>query len=325
MSAPAGEVTRPRLFLRRNLPLLVSGLCIVAILIAGSTYNTNFLSAGYLISQLQVAAFLGIVAAGSMLVILIGHIDLSVPWTLAACAMLSTGFGGHAALGAGSVPIALGVGALVGLLNGVGVSYLRVPSMIFTLGVNAVLEGLMVLYTGGSAPSSSAEPIARYLSNGHLLPRLPNAVLCWAVVAAAMTILLRSTIFGRTLYAIGNRERAAFLCGLPVRRVVLLAFTGAGCLSGLSGLLLSGYAGKAYQGMGDTYLLPAIASVVLGGTSIMGGSGRYVGTIVGTILIVLLQSMLAVMQMPDAGRQIIYGLVIFAMVLLYGRSPRLAG
>ena len=86
------------------------------------------------------------------------------------------------------------------------------------------------------------------------------------------------------------------------------------------GLLVTGYAGKAYQGMGDIYLLPAIAAVVLGGTSIMGGRGRYSGTIAGTILIVLLQSMLAVMQMPDAGRQIIYGMVIFVMLLIYGRG-----
>ncbi len=310
---------------KRNLPILVSASCIVLILIAGSLYNTSFLSPGYLVQQLEVASFLGIVAAGSMLVILIGHIDLSVPWTLAACAMLGTGLGGEAVGGALAIPIALGAGAFIGLINGAGVAYLRVPSMIFTLGVNAVLEGVMVLYTGGSAPPSSASPVVGVLTNGHIIPGLPNAVLCWAFVAAAMILMLRGTILGRTLYAVGNRERAAYLSGLSVRSVVVLAFTLAGMASGFAGLLLTGYAGKAYQGMGDAYLLPAIASVVLGGTSIMGGSGQYTGTIVGTILIVLLQSMLAVMQMPDAGRQIIYGLVIFAMVLLYGRGARVGG
>ena len=309
-----------RLLRRLDLPLLVASGCIVAILLAGSLYNSSFLSPHYLIQQLQVASFLGIVASGAMLVILLGHIDLSVPWTLTAGAMLGTGLAGPALGGAVSIPIALAVGAAVGLVNGLGVAFLRVPSMIFTLGVNAVLQGLMVLYTGGSAPASSAAPIVRWMSGGHLLPGLANAVLVWACVGLFATLLLRATPFGRTVYAIGNRERAAYLSGMPVRRVVCLSFMLAGCASTLAGLLLTGYAGKAFQGMGDTYLLPAIAAVVLGGTSIVGGRGRYAGTIVGTILIVLLQSMLAVMQMPDAGRQIIYGLVIFSMLLLYGRS-----
>jgi ribose transport system permease protein len=158
------------------------------------------------------------------------------------------------------------------------------------------------------------------MSGGHLLPGLPNAILVWAAAGAFTTLLLRATPFGRTIYAIGNRERAAYLSGMPVKRVVCLSFTLAGSASALAGLLLTGYSGKAFQGMGDTYVLPAIAAVVLGGTSIVGGRGRYAGTVVGTILIVLLQSMLAVMQMPDAGRQIIYGAVIFVMLLLYGRS-----
>ena len=307
-------------FSRLDLPLVVASGCIVVILLAGSLYNASFLSPRYLIQQFQVASFLGIVATGAMLVILLGHIDLSVPWTLAAGAMLGTGLAGTELGGVASIPIAITVGALVGLVNGLGVAFLRIPSMIFTLGVNAVLQGLMVLYTGGSAPSSSAAPIVIWLSGGHLIPGIPNAILVWAAVGASATILLRATPFGRCVYAIGNRERAAYLSGMPVKRVVCLCFVLAGAASTLSGVLLTGYAGKAFQGMGDAYLLPAIAAVVLGGTSIVGGRGRYSGTIVGTLLIVLLQSMLAVMQMPDAGRQIIYGVVIFSMLLLYGRT-----
>ena len=327
MSLPAaGPAAMPqRLGLRARLhrldpPLLVAGACIVAILFGGSLYNSSFLSPHYLVQQLQVASFLGIVATGAMLVILLGHIDLSVPWTLTAGAMLATGLAGSTLGGVASIPIALAVGALIGLVNGMGVTLLRIPSMIFTLGVNAVLQGLMVLYTGGSAPPSSAAPIVRWMSGGQLLPGIPNAILVWAAVGAFAAVLLRATPFGRTVYAIGNRERAAYLSGMKVRRVVCLSFVLAGSASALAGLLLTGYAGKAFQGMGDTYLLPAIAAVVLGGTSIVGGRGSYLGTVIGTVLIVLLQSMLAVMQMPDAGRQIIYGAVIFAMLLLYGRG-----
>ena len=314
---PAGLAAWMR---RLDLPLVIASACIIVILLVGSLYNSSFLSPHYLIQQLQVASFLGIVAAGAILVILLGHIDLSVPWTLTTGAMLATGLAGTGWGGVASIPIALAAGAAIGLVNGLGVAFLRIPSMIFTLGVNAVLQGLMVLYTGGSAPSSSAAPIVRWMSGGQLLPGIPNAILVWAATGLLTTVLLRATAFGRSVYAIGNRERAAYLSGMPVRRIVCLSFVLAGSASALAGLLLTGYAGKAFQGMGDTYLLPAIAAVVLGGTSIVGGRGRYSGTIVGTILIVLLQSMLAVMQMPDAGRQIIYGAVIFLMLLLYGRS-----
>lgn len=136
-----------------------------------------------------------------------------------------------------------------------------------------------------------------------------------------MVFVLKRTTFGRAIYGIGTRERAACLSGINTRRVVLIAFTVSGGLGAFGGVLLAGYASKAAQSMGDAYLLPSIAAVVLGGTSILGGRGSYLGTVAGIILITLLQSILSVMQMPEAGRQIIYGVVIVVMLLLYGRSP----
>lgn len=310
---------------RADLPLVVAGLCIVVILGVGASYNTSFLSPRYLLQQGQVASFLGLIAAGQMMVILLGHIDLSVPWTISAGAMLASGLGSSAFGGIAAVPIAMVTGALVGLVNGVGVAYLRVPSMIFTLGVNAALQGLMVLYTGGSAPASSAGTLAQWLATGQIVPSVPNAIWVWVALSGLLLVLLRRMPFGRYVYAIGNRERAAWLSGVRVRRVVVLCFMLNSTMCALCGVLLSGYSGKAYQGMGDPYLLPAIAAVVLGGTNILGGQGRYVGTVIGTILVVLLQSMLAVMQMPDAGRQIIYGVVILGMLMLYGRGRRVYG
>jgi ribose transport system permease protein len=146
-------------------------------------------------------------------------------------------------------------------------------------------------------------------------------VIIWAVVGAIAVFLLNRTTFGRAVYGIGNRERAAYLSGVNTRRVVMIAFIISGALSAFGGVLLAGYASKAAQSMGDAYLLPAIAAVVLGGTSILGGKGSYLGTVAGVILITLLQSILSVMQMPEAGRQIIYGVVIVGMLLLYGRTP----
>ena len=131
------------------------------------------------------------------------------------------------------------------------------------------------------------------------------------------------TGFGRAIYATGTREGAAYLSGIRTRLVIVGAFVVSGVCAAIAGVLLAGYSTKAYQGMGNAYLLPAIAAVVLGGTRILGGSGRYIGTVVGVILIVLLNSVLSIMQMPEAGRQIIYGAVIVGMLLVYGRNEKI--
>jgi ribose transport system permease protein len=296
--------------------------CILLLLLLGSLYSRNFLSPEYLLQQLKVASFLGVIATGMMIVILLGQIDLSVPWVVAVGGMMSSAVAAFGPVGSAlAIPFGIACGVAIGLANGVGVAYLRIPSMIITLATNAVAQGLMVVYTGGFSPQDSATEAVRYIATGFLVPGIPNAVIIWAVIGAAAIFLLNRTTFGRAVYAIGNRESAAYLSGVPTRRIVMTAFAISGGLSAFGGVLLAGYASKAAQSMGDPYLLPSIAAVVLGGTSILGGRGTYLGTIAGVILITLLQSILSVMQIPEAGRQIIYGVVIVGMLLLYGRSP----
>lgn len=315
--------TRVPSFLRRVDPAVATAFgCIILLLIVGSLYSSNFLSPDYLLQQLKVASFLGVVAAGMMLVILLGHIDLSVPWVMTMGAMMACAAAGFGTMGyVLAIPVGILSGALFGLVNGLGVAYLRIPSMIITLATNVVAQGLMVLYTGGFSPQDSAPPAMRWLATGAIIPGVPNAILVWAAVSAVMVFLFGRTSYGRSVYGIGNSERAAYLSGVDTRRVVMIAFVISGALAAFAGVLVAGYASKAAQSMGDAYLLPSIAAVVLGGTSILGGRGSYLGTVAGVILITLLQSILSVMQMPEAGRQIIYGVVIVAMLLLYGRTP----
>ncbi len=309
-------------FMRRFDPAVTTAFaCILLLLFVGAMYSSNFLSPEYLLQQLKVASFLGVIATGMMLVVLLGQIDLSVPWVVTVGAMMSCALAGYGETGAIlAVPFGIFCGVLIGLVNGFGVAYLRIPSMIITLATNAVAQGLMVVYTGGFSPRDSASPAMRYLATGFTIPGLPNSVICWAVVGAVTVFLLTRTTFGRSVYGIGNRERAAYLSGINTRRIVMIVFGISGGLAALGGVLLAGYASKAAQSMGDAYLLPAIAAVVLGGTSILGGRGSYLGTVAGVMLITLLQSILSVMQMPEFGRQIIYGMVIICMLLLYGRE-----
>jgi ribose transport system permease protein len=309
-----------------QLPVAAAALCTLALLLIGSLYSSNFLSVDYLLLQLQIASFLGIVATGAMLVILLGGIDLSVPWVVTVGGVMSAAAAGWwGATGAAiAIPFGIACGAVFGLVNGIGVAYLRVPSMIFTLGINAVAQGLIVVQTGGFAPQDRATPTMHLIATGRSLLGLPNALLVWLVVGGATMFMLHRTALGRSIYAVGNRERAAYLSGIDTRRITLLVFVLAGACSAAAGVLLTGYSTKAYQAMGDAYLLPAIAAVVLGGTHILGGRGSYLGTVVGVVLITLLQSILSVMQIPEMGRQVIYGVVIVVMLLVYGRGRRLS-
>ena len=141
-------------------------------------------------------------------------------------------------------------------------------------------------------------------------------------MSLAILFLLRRTPFGRYVFATGNREQAVYLSGVVTSRVLVKAFVISGLCSAGAGILLAGRLDQSYQGMGDEYLLPAVAAVVLGGTNILGGRGTYLGTVAGVLLITLLTSVLAVMQMPEASRRIIYGGVIIAMLLINGRASR---
>jgi len=303
--------------------VLVSLAAIILIVAVGSFFLPDFLSVKYLIQQLRIASFLGVIATGAMVVILLGHIDLSIPWTMTVAAMVSTTITGFGGLWVDlAIPAGLLVGLLVGFVNGIGVGVIRLPSMILTLAMNAVLLGLTVVYTGGFAPQTKASPLMRWLGRDSSLIGIPNVLWVWLALGAFVVLVLRRTALGRSIFAVGNREIASYLSGIRTGRVICTAFVFAGFTSALGGILLAGRFDQSYQGMGNDYLLPAIAVVVIGGTHILGGRGTYLGTVAGVLVITLLSSVLSVMQMPEATRQIIYGVVIIMMLLLTAARPR---
>lgn len=309
--------------------------CILLLLFLGALYDPNFLSREYLAQQLLTASFLGVMATGMMLVILLGHIDLSIPWTITMGAMMataSTGFFGETLGYTLAIPFGIFAGVLVGFINGLGVAYLRAPSMIFTLGMNAVAQGLMVFHTGGFSPQDTVTPLMREMVVGHIIPGVANPILIWAILGIVTVFVLTRTTLGRQIYAIGNRERAVFLSGVDTRKVLVICFVISGACAAFGGILLAGWSNRSFQAMGDPYLLPTIAAVVLGGTHVLGGRGTYLGTVAGVLLITLLQSILSVVQPqymladlglkvpPESIRQIVFGLVIVGMMLIYGRE-----
>ncbi len=309
---------------RQDRSVVVAYLLIVVLIAAGTLFVTpNFASPTFLLQQLRQASFLGIIAAGQMAVILTGNIDLSISWTLNLAAVLATSVaaGQDSQLIPGLL-VGIGVGVIVGLVNGIGVAYLRIPSMVLTLGMNALLKGATVLYTGSAPQFQKTPEFLSQLATQVLWDIIPVAVLVWAAISLLNIVVLHRSALGRKTYAVGNNEVAAYLSGIRTPRVIIGAFVLSGVMNALAGLLIAGNAGRSFNEMGEAYLLPAIAAVVIGGTSILGGSGKYVGTVAGVILIRLLDAGLSIMSVTPAARQIIFGLVILGMLFLYGRGER---
>ena len=302
-------------FVLRNLDPLLPLIGMLVLLLASSAFFPKFLSATYLLQQLQIASYLGVIATGAMIVILLGQIDLSIPWTLAGAAIISTSLAasGIAVLEWLAVPAALGFGGLIGVLNGVGVAIFRIPAMVWTLAINAMLLGVAVLNTGGFNPKGEASDFMVWLATGAVLG-LPVSGLLWALIGGAVYWMFNKTTFGRYLFSIGNSEKATYLSGVDTHKVIFGAFALAGVCSALGGVLLAGYANQAYQSMGDPFLLPAIAAVVIGGTSILGGRGSYLGTVAGALFVTLLTSVLSVFQIDESWRQILFGGIIVGML-----------
>lgn len=291
--------------------------------LAAIAISPGYASAGQFFTVLNLAAFLGIVAIGQTLVILVFGIDLSVGAVITLVNLVVASYvNGSDDRTLLAVAIALAIGAAVGLANGLGIRYLRIPDLIMTLATLSIVTGVGLLYSGGT-PIGQSSDLLNSMATGRLAGVLPYSVLLWAALAGLTVFALRRTTFGRRVYAVGLNRRASRFSGIGVGRTIVVLYTVSGVTAALAGLLLTGYTGSSFFGLGEPYLLGSIAAVVVGGTSIFGGRGGYGGTIAGALIIVLVQSVLNVLDIANAGREIVYGLVILALLFVYGRSRSL--
>jgi ribose transport system permease protein len=290
---------------------------------AGEVLRPGFASLGGIESVLVVASFVGFVAAGQMFVILVGGIDLSVPWVLNAAAieLVTSTQGADSRLALGMMAT-LGIGLLVGLVNGIGVALFGVPAVVMTLAMNGIMEGLTLGLSSGmtcEACAAYAPPIIQRAVHERLLG-VPAELYVWLVVILLVSFVLRATVFGRATYAVGNSARVSYLAGIRVGTVTVTLYALSGLFAALAGITLAGFGGQASLGMGDPYLFQSIAAVVIGGVYILGGRGGYIGTTAGAVTLVALVSVLLAMNMPDYGRSIVYGVIILGLMLVYGRE-----
>lgn len=268
----------------------------------------------YYNSLMVLGTFLAILALGQGTVILSGGLDLSIPWTICFCGILAAGMiNGSDGASIYVIPLVLVVGALIGAVNGFGVAILGLPPIVITLAMNGILQGAALVYSDGT-PAGFSSPGLRWLMTGKVLGITPVVLFTILFVVIAIGLLGR-TVFSRWVYALGNSPRASFLAGVNVRRTTIAVYMLSGFCSALVGILLTGFGGQASLGMGDTYLLPSIAVVIIGGTLITGGRGHYVGMLGGVLLLTSLQTLLAGTTLPFASRDIIFGLVVLGAVL----------
>lgn len=315
-TAPAGtEITsaEPRQSRRLEQLLAFAGLIVIVLFFAVA--NPNFRTFSNLTAILFATVVIGTLALGTTFVITTGGIDLSVGTGMTLCAVMS-----GVLLINWDLPLWLGllgaiaVGGLIGVVNGLNVAFLGIPPFIATLSMMLVCQGLALTISDSAPIYFTTLPQFSGISTGELIPQVPNAVLVLTVLAVLAAITLKRTVFGRYTYAIGSNEEATALSGINTRKWKLRIYAFAGLFTGVAGIMISARLGSAQPATGMGYELQAIAAVVIGGTSLTGGKGSIVGTVIGALIISVINNGLRIMSIPQEWQNVILGVVIVAAV-----------
>jgi ribose transport system permease protein len=285
-----------------------------ALVTASRALGPGFGSLEQIKAILVIASFVMVVAFGQQMVILIGGLDLSVASMMTLGGVLTFSW-----IGASTPALLWGVPAIllitgaIGALNGIGVAVLTIPPFIMTLAMGIILYGVTLGFTQG-APQGHPSPFLATLFQAG--PAGIPVLYLMAIGTSLGWLIQTRTSFGRKLYALGTNPTAAYVGGLPVRRLTVATYAISGASAGLAGVLMVGYIGGVTLMMGQSYLLPSVAAVVIGGTSITGGRGVYLGAVAGAILLTTLSTIVSSLGLAEGWRTIIYGAVIFVALLL---------
>jgi ribose transport system permease protein len=307
-------------------PLAAVLLAIVLFLLSGLLPNgfgdNPDIAAAQATNIIRLAVFLGIVAAGQTLVIISGGegIDLSAGAVVTLSAIVTysvvSGRNENVLL---ALPGALLVGALIGLVNGLGITYLKIAPLVMTLGMAGVVTGLIIVITQGNVRGAVAPIMTQVIARPVFLG-IPGAILIWIIFGGLMWLLLQRTTYGKHLFAVGTNRIASRLSGVNVTGMVVGTYALAGLLAGLAGFLVVGNTGVVHIRIGDPFLFPSIAAVAVGGTLLAGGKGSYWGTMAGALVLTLITSLLTTMQMPESVRRMVLGATLLIMISIYGRQ-----
>ena len=270
----------------------------------------------------RLAVFLGIIAAGQTLVIISGSegIDLSAGSVVTLSAILTyvivSGNDNRVLL---ALLASLAVGAIIGLINGGGITFLKISPFVMTLGMAGVVTGAIIVINHGNV-SGKVAPIMTRLIARPWIGSIPGAIIIWIIFGVLIWLLLERTTFGKQLFAIGVNRVTSKLSGVNVTRMNIAVYTLAGALAGFGGFLVVGNTGVVFINLGQPFLFPSIAAVAVGGTLLSGGKGSYWGTMAGAIVLTLITSLLTTMQMDESIRRMVLGATLLLLISIYGRQ-----
>lgn len=295
-------------FIRNLGPLL--GLVILCVVLTG--LSDRFLTMDNLLNVTRQVSINAVISVGMTLVILTGGIDLSVGSILAFAGSITAGLlsGGQSLIPA--IIIGVVAGAFIGMINGALITRAGIPPFIATLGTMTAARGFTLVYTDGR-PITGMEEAFRFLGGGYIAG-IPVPVIIMAIIFLLAHIMLTRTKFGRYVYAIGGNEEAARLSGIGTKKVLLSVYTLAGLLAGFSGVIMASRLNSAQPTAGAGFELDAIAAVVLGGTSLSGGVGTVGGTLIGAMIIGVLDNGLNLLNVSSFYQQVAKGVVILLAV-----------
>jgi ribose transport system permease protein len=303
----------------RERPLIPLGILLVVLVVTLELAKPGIVNGNWVATTLRAAIPLAILAACQTLAMLTGGIDLSVGATASMAAFLMatlvTGQGPVVA-----IVLALVAAALAGLVNGIGIGVFKVHPLIMTLGMSLVVLGLMSVYQLVMVQSGVQIPDAiQWLGSGISFGFVPNSIVVFVPLAVLIVVGLRRSGYGRLLFAVGDNPIAARLSGTRVWQVHLALYILSALLAAVAGILLAGLLNNATVSLVEQQVLPSVAAAVIGGTSIMGGRGGYSGTILGALILTVVTTLLTVLEMPEAVRQVLFGVIIVAVAAAYTR------
>ena len=303
----------------KNLSRFTNYFIGVALTLIISLFFRDFGSISHITVLLSDLAILGFLALGQTFPVLTGGIDMSLSYTMCSVAVVINYSMNTYGL---ALPAALVVGftlaMVIGALNGFGVAYLRIHPMIMTYGMNSILMGLLLTWSGGTSGGNTS-PLLHTFAKAKV-GFVPVVTLLFIAAVAVLMLVLKRTGYGKRLYAVGNNRRAAFFSGIAVRRVVLIAYVISAVCVAVGGVIMSGRVGLTYLGMGDSYMFITLAVVAIGGISMSGGSGDVIGTAGGAVIITILLSVLTVINVSVGLQQLLYGVVLLIAIIIEALS-----
>jgi ribose transport system permease protein len=304
--------------------LIIAFLLIVALFILGEIILETFFSVGQVLLTVKLASFIALFGLCQMVVIASGGsgLDLSVGYMATMTAVFTAAImdGQNSNLWL-AILVAVGLGMAVGLVNGVLTAFVKLPPLVVTLAMANILQGIINAYTAGKNITGRPSPVLQIIA-AKSTGMFPNVLFILLIVTPIVMVVMYKTKWGLKLFGSGANETAAYLSGVNVKMVRCTAFIISGTLASLMGLMLIGNMGIAFKDMGSNYVMPSIAAVVVGGVSLTGGEGNYVGVLLGAIFLQTLTNLLVALGWGDAGKWTGFGIVLFVLLIVYVSNRR---